>query len=131
MVLPFLLIYPFVAYLSDGVLRYVSPYLLLAMIAMLVGYLFWVLFPVSRLWRRGAEQLATLRAWLPRVAGGTIGLLIGLLAFGNLLIGRTGALMGNTAEQVLDRATCSVLTMKPHDFISPVTLPDETTEARP
>lgn len=44
--------------------------------------------------------------------------------------GVVGALMGNTAEQVLDRATCSVLTIKPNDFISPVTLPDETTEAR-
>lgn len=45
--------------------------------------------------------------------------------------GVAGALMGNAAEQVLERATCSVLTIKPNDFISPVTLPDETTEARP
>lgn len=38
--------------------------------------------------------------------------------------GVIGALTGNTAEQVLDRATCSVLTIKPNDFISPVTFPD-------
>ena len=57
---------------------------------------------------------------------------IDLIVMGTIArTGVVGALMGNTAEQVLDRATCSVLTIKPDDFISPVTLPDETTEARP
>lgn len=39
--------------------------------------------------------------------------------------GVAGALLGNTAERVLDQVECSVLTIKPDDFISPVTLPDE------
>lgn len=39
--------------------------------------------------------------------------------------GVSGALMGNTAEQVLDRVECSVLTIKPNGFISPVSVPDE------
>lgn len=39
--------------------------------------------------------------------------------------GLTGALIGNTAEQVLDRIECSVLAIKPDNFNSPVTLPDE------
>ena len=57
---------------------------------------------------------------------------IDLIVMGTIArTGVVGALMGNTAEQVLDRATCSVLTIKPNDFISPVTLPAETTEARP
>ena len=50
---------------------------------------------------------------------------IDLLVLGT--VGRTGIaafMTGNTAEQVLDRATCSVLTIKPNDFISSVTLPD-------
>lgn len=38
--------------------------------------------------------------------------------------GFIGALMGNTAEQVLDRVECSVLTIKPNGFVSPVTVPD-------
>ncbi len=39
--------------------------------------------------------------------------------------GVTGALMGNTAEHVIDHVRCSVLTIKPDEFISPVTLPEE------
>lgn len=39
--------------------------------------------------------------------------------------GVAGALMGNTAERVLDQVECSVLTVKPDWFISPVTLPEE------
>lgn len=38
--------------------------------------------------------------------------------------GVSGALMGNTAEQVIDRVECSVLTIKPSGFISPATAPD-------
>lgn len=41
--------------------------------------------------------------------------------------GVAGALMGNTAERVLDQIECAVLTIKPDDFISPVTLPEEST----
>lgn len=38
--------------------------------------------------------------------------------------GLKGALMGNTAEQVLDHIECAVLATKPDQFISPVTLPE-------
>lgn len=49
---------------------------------------------------------------------------IDLIVMGTIArTGVVGALMGNTAEQVLDRVTCSVLTIKPNDYISPVTLP--------
>jgi nucleotide-binding universal stress UspA family protein len=34
--------------------------------------------------------------------------------------GLTGLLVGNTAEQILDNVECSVLTLKPHGFVSPV-----------
>ncbi len=39
--------------------------------------------------------------------------------------GLKGAVMGNTAEQVLDRIECSILAMKPDNFMSPVTVPDD------
>lgn len=39
--------------------------------------------------------------------------------------GVAAALMGNTAEHVLDHVQCSVLAIKPEGFVSPVTLPDE------
>lgn len=49
---------------------------------------------------------------------------IDLIVMGTIArTGVVGALIGNTAEQVLDRVTCSVLTIKPDDYISPVTLP--------
>ena len=38
--------------------------------------------------------------------------------------GLTGALLGNTAEKVVDRIECSVLAVKPDGFVSPVSLPD-------
>ena len=38
--------------------------------------------------------------------------------------GVTGALMGNTAEKVLDRIECSVLAVKPDNFVSPETIPE-------
>jgi universal stress protein E len=38
--------------------------------------------------------------------------------------GLRGAMIGNTAEQVLDRIECSVLAIKPDNFMAPVTLPD-------
>ncbi len=38
--------------------------------------------------------------------------------------GIAGALMGNTAEHVIDLVQCSVVTIKPDGFISPVTLPE-------
>ena len=57
---------------------------------------------------------------------------IDLIVMGTIArTGVVGALIGNTCELVLDRVTCSVLTIKPNDFISPVTLPDEMTGARP
>ncbi len=34
--------------------------------------------------------------------------------------GVAGLLMGNTAERLLDRVDCSLLTIKPADFISPI-----------
>ena len=39
--------------------------------------------------------------------------------------GLSGAFMGNTAEQVLDRVECSVLTIKPNGLVSPVTISDK------
>jgi len=43
-------------------------------------------------------------------------------------VGRTGVaglFIGNTAETVLSRVKCSVLTVKPADFTSPVTSDDD------
>lgn len=39
--------------------------------------------------------------------------------------GIAGFLIGNTAEQVLAEATCSVLAIKPEGYVSPVASPDE------
>lgn len=39
--------------------------------------------------------------------------------------GVAGALMGNTAERVLDQLECSVLAIKPDGFVSPVALPEQ------
>lgn len=39
--------------------------------------------------------------------------------------GISGMLIGNTAERVLRQVACSVLTVKPSDFVSPITLNDE------
>ena len=51
---------------------------------------------------------------------------IDLIVMGTIArTGVAGALMGNTAERVLDQIECSVLTIKPDGFISPVTLPKE------
>ncbi|MEA2079293.1 MAG: universal stress protein, UspA, partial [Pseudomonadota bacterium] len=33
-----------------------------------------------------------------------------------------GFLIGNTAEEVLNQVDCSVLTLKPEGFVTPVTL---------
>jgi universal stress protein E len=47
---------------------------------------------------------------------------IDLIAMGT--IGRSGIkglLLGNTAEKILDTSDCSILTVKPNDFVSPVT----------
>lgn len=38
--------------------------------------------------------------------------------------GISGLVMGNTAEKILDQVTCSVLAVKPPDFVSNVTLDD-------
>jgi hypothetical protein len=35
-----------------------------------------------------------------------------------------GLLVGNTAERMLDRVECSLLTIKPEGFVSPVRLED-------
>ena len=39
--------------------------------------------------------------------------------------GIPGFFIGNTAEKVLHRVDCSVLTIKPENFISPVTINGE------
>jgi universal stress protein E len=36
--------------------------------------------------------------------------------------GLAGVLIGSTAERLLDRVDCSILAVKPEDFVSPVTL---------
>lgn len=46
-------------------------------------------------------------------------------------VGRSGisaALLGNTAEHLIDGINCDVLALKPHGFVSPVKLADNTSE---
>lgn len=51
---------------------------------------------------------------------------IDLIVMGTLCrTGISGFLMGNTAEKILHRVDCSVLTVKPAGFISPLTLEDD------
>jgi nucleotide-binding universal stress UspA family protein len=38
--------------------------------------------------------------------------------------GVAGLIIGNTAEKVLNKVDCSVLTVKPEGFVTPVTLED-------
>jgi universal stress protein E len=46
---------------------------------------------------------------------------INLLVMGTVArVGLAGAVMGNTAEQILDYVGCSVITAKPPDFVSPL-----------
>ena len=48
---------------------------------------------------------------------------IELLVMGTVCrTGIPGFFIGNTAEKVLNEVTCSVLTVKPHDFVTPITL---------
>lgn len=50
---------------------------------------------------------------------------IDLLVMGTVCrTGVAGFLIGNTAEKVLDEVNCSVLTVKPEGFVTPVTLAD-------
>ena len=51
---------------------------------------------------------------------GITGLVMGTLA----RAGVPGLVMGNTAEQILDAVSCSVLAVKPLGFVTPVTLDD-------
>lgn len=51
---------------------------------------------------------------------------IDLIVMGTIArTGLAGALLGNTAEQVLDRIECAVLAVKPDGFISPLSLPED------
>jgi nucleotide-binding universal stress UspA family protein len=51
---------------------------------------------------------------------------IDLLVMGTVCrTGIAGFLIGNTAEEVLNQVDCSVLTVKPEGFETPVTLQDE------
>jgi universal stress protein E len=51
---------------------------------------------------------------------------IDLIVMGTLCrTGIPGFLIGNTAERILHRVDCSVLTVKPEGFISPVTIDEE------
>ena len=55
-----------------------------------------------------------------------------LIVMGSL--GRTGLeglLVGNTAEKVLGKAQCSVLTIKPADFVSPIQITPDSDEVGP
>ena len=50
---------------------------------------------------------------------------VGLLVMGTVCrVGIAGFLIGNTAESVLSRVRCSVLTLKPAGFVTPVELED-------
>ena len=49
---------------------------------------------------------------------------INLLVMGTVArTGFSGALMGNTAEKVLDEVHCSVIALKPPGFVSPIQVP--------
>jgi nucleotide-binding universal stress UspA family protein len=51
---------------------------------------------------------------------------VDLLVMGTVCrTGLSGFLIGNTAEEVLGAMDCSVLTVKPQGFVSPVTLDDQ------
>lgn len=55
---------------------------------------------------------------LPELADG---LAVGLIVMGTVArTGMSGLIIGNTAETVLQSAHCSVLTVKPEDFVTPV-----------
>lgn len=61
------------------------------------------------------------RAVIPDLAAE---LAVDLVVMGTLSrTGITGLIIGNTAEMILSRITCSVLAVKPEGFVSPVTLP--------
>jgi nucleotide-binding universal stress UspA family protein len=48
---------------------------------------------------------------------------IDLIVMGTIgLSGLSGLIMGSTAEKVIERVNCSVLTIKPSNFKSPITL---------
>ena len=53
------------------------------------------------------------------VGHGTELVVMGTVARGGI----AGLLIGNTAERVLRKLPCSVLAVKPDDFVSPVILP--------
>ena len=44
--------------------------------------------------------------------------------------GISGLIMGNIAEQILNRVECAVLALKPASFVSPIKLPDAALESR-
>jgi len=47
-----------------------------------------------------------------------------LLVMGTIArTGVAGLVIGNTAEKILSRINCSVLAIKPDDYVSPVTIP--------
>ena len=51
---------------------------------------------------------------------------IDLLVMGTVCrTGLSGFIIGNTAEKVLSEVNCSVLTVKPEGFVTPVTLEDD------
>jgi nucleotide-binding universal stress UspA family protein len=51
---------------------------------------------------------------------------IDLLVMGTVCrTGISGFLIGNTAEEVLNQIDCSVLTVKPEGFVTPVTQKDK------
>ncbi len=85
----------------------------------------------------GVEQLAELHVGCTTPVRGILSgvehLRPDLLVMGTLARGGVpGFLIGNTPEKVLSRVDCSLLTVKPESFLSPITLPeDEGERARP
>ncbi len=75
----------------------------------------------------GGDQIKTHLTWgIPsqEIARTADHLRVDLLVLGT--IGRSGikgVLLGNTAEKVLDHCDCSILTVKPEDYVSPVAVP--------
>lgn len=74
------------------------------------------------------------QAWIPHLEKGSAAAVvadvvarkrINLVVMGTVArSGLAGLLVGNTAEQLLDDIRCSMIAVKPPDFVSPVAIPD-------
>ncbi|MCB0992356.1 MAG: universal stress protein, partial [Acidimicrobiales bacterium] len=73
-------------------------------------------------WRKHLRKGRPAVAVVDAVADQKINLLVlGTVARGGI----PGLVMGNTAETILDKVTCSVLALKPDGFVSPIAHPND------